>query len=189
MDQEPDEKASGIDGFHATMTLPNGTELRFRPVRPDDEAAIADSIRTASRETMMHRFFTPLRGLPPDQLRRMITIDPAMEACLVGELDENGRHRVVCGARYVRLADRATAEIAVTVHDDFQQLGIGAALLRHLTALARADGIRSFVADVLPSNTGMLRLLRNVLPQHHKFIQAGVYHVECELNPPDTERD
>lgn len=164
-----------------TFKLASGEQIQFRPVRPGDEPMVAEAFRTASRETLLHRFFTPLRGLSPEELRRMLTIEPVREVCVVGELAAETGKRIVCGARYVRLADPLVAEIAMTVHDDFQDQGLGGFMLGHLIQLGRADGIGTFVADVLPSNTKMLRLLGKVAPQRRTKFAEGVCHVEFDL--------
>ena len=110
----------------------------------------------------------------------MLTIDPAREFCVVGEL-RGPPPRIVCGARYVRLADPAVAEIALTVHDDFQRQGIGRHLLRLLIEQGRRDGFRTFVADVLATNTAMLHLLQIVAPKRRSIYSSGVSHVEWDL--------
>jgi GNAT superfamily N-acetyltransferase len=51
------------------------------------------------------------------------------------------------------------AEIAFAVDDAHQGKGIGAALLRHLAALARVAGLSEMIADVLPDNIAMLKVL------------------------------
>jgi len=161
-----------------TFQLPSGEQIRFRPVNADDQPMVAEAIRTASRETLLHRFFTPLRGLASEELRRMLTIDPAREACIVGELATG---RIVCGARYVRLTDPLIAEIALTVHDDVQGQGIGGFMLAHLIQIGRSDGIRTFVADVLATNVRMLRLLEKVAPRRRSAFAEGVCHIEFDL--------
>jgi acetyltransferase len=163
------------------ISLADGRRIVLRPVRPDDEAMIAEAIRTASPQTLLHRFFTPLRGLAPEELRRLLTLDPAREFCIVGELSEPGQKRIVCGARYVRSADPEKAEIALTVHDDFQRLGIGRRLLTALIRRGQTDGIRTFVADVLATNTPMLRLLQSLVPKRRSTFAGGVSHVEFDL--------
>ena len=73
------------------------------------------------------------------------------------------------------------AEIALTVHDDFQGEGIGTFLLRHLVRLGRADAIRVFVADVLATNGRMMHLLEKVVPVCRSTLATGVYHAEFDL--------
>jgi len=164
-----------------TFNLASGEQIRFRPVTSDDEPLVDQAIRTASRETLLHRFFTPLRGLASEELRRMLTIDPVRETCIVGELARDAGKRIVCGARYVRLTDPVVAEIALTVHDEFQGQGVGGFMLRHLIRLGQADGIRTFVADVLATNTNMLHLLERVAPRRRSTFAEGVCHIEFEL--------
>lgn len=102
----------------AELELTGGPVVRFRHVRPEDEPLIAAAYRTASRETLLHRFFSPIRSVSPEFLRRAVAIDPASGTCIVGLVTVNGVTRIVCGARYVRLPKPQTAEIALTVHED-----------------------------------------------------------------------
>jgi acetyltransferase len=81
-------------------------------------------------------------------------------------------------ARYVRLdGATATAEIAVTVIDDYQRRGIGALLLQRLASEARRRDVRRLSGIVMHENVPMLRLLerhargivRRVIAEHVAF--------------------
>ena len=50
------------------------------------------------------------------------------------------------------------AELALAVIDEYQGLGIGSALLRHLVTIARECGISELFAEVLPDNRPMLKV-------------------------------
>jgi acetyltransferase len=155
----------------------------FRHVRPEDEQLITDAIRTASRETLLHRFFSPIRHVAPDLLRRLLAIDRVKETCVVGVVEEHGQTRIICGARYVRLPEPAAAEMALTVHDDFQRRGLGTFLFTLLCKMARQDGIRQLEAYVMASNIGMLHLLRKVVPERAgRYLVGDVYHVVINLD-------
>jgi GNAT superfamily N-acetyltransferase len=66
-------------------------------------------------------------------------------------------------ARYVRDADDPqAAEIAVTVVDDRQGLGLGTELLTQLAGRGRREGFRRFTALVSADNTAMTGMLRNI---------------------------
>ena len=181
---------AGVEGLVARGRPELGDKTMFDSMHPALEALDAavgvgmspgEAFNTASRETLLHRFFTPLRELSPDQVRRLLVIDPLREACVVGELVTEAGKRIVCGARYVRMTDPLIAEIALTVHDDFQAQGIGGFVLRHLIRLGQTEGIRTFAADVLPTNLKMLRLLEKVAPRRRSKLVEGVCHVEFDL--------
>ena len=166
------------------LSLPDGTVVRFRHVRPEDEPLIAAAINSASRETLLHRFFSPIRSVSPEMLRRMLVLDPTQETCVVGLIESANTRRLVCGARYVKLARPGTAEIAITVHDDFQHRGLGTLLLRLLAKLAARDRLHIFEAEVLSSNLKMLTLLRKLTDGQFQSMWTGdVYHMEFSIQP------
>jgi len=166
----------------AELPLTGGPVVRFRHVRPDDEPLVTEAIRTASPETLLHRFFSPIRSVSPKMLRQMLSIDRTRETCIVGVTEENGAARIVCGARYVKLPGAEAAEFAITVHDDFQRRGLGKFLLRLLAGLARAEGIRQFEADVMNSNQKMLSLFRKATDSRAGWRRTDdIHHVILDL--------
>lgn len=150
------------DEWLAELPLTGGAMVRFRHLRPDDEPFISDAVKTASRETLLHRFFSPIRRVPPELLHQLLAINRDRETCIVGVVADSGSMRLVCGARYVKLARPATAEIALSVHDDFQGRGLGTYMVRLLARLARTEGLRWFEAEVMASNDRMLHVFRKV---------------------------
>ena len=179
---ESESPRGGDDQWLAEFPLADGAVVRFRHVRPEDQPFITDAIRTASRETLLHRFFSPIRSVSPDMLRRMLSIDRTKELCVVGVIKTERETRIMCGARYVRLPEQGAAEVAITVHDDFQHLGLGGFLLKLLARLAKDDGIRRFEADVLASNEKMLKLFyKAALGRTVRQRLGDVYHVIIDL--------
>jgi GNAT superfamily N-acetyltransferase len=184
---DPTVKSEPLHADHpewlADRPLAGGLLVRFRHVRPEDEPFITEAIRTASRETLLHRFFSPIRSVSPDQLRRMLAIDRTNQTCVVGVVQTQNGMRLICGARYVRLPRPHTAEVALTVHDDFQSRGLGTFLLQLLARLAIADGIHWFEADVMNSNRKMLNLFTKLAPVQTRTRQMGdVTHLEFEVS-------
>ncbi len=164
------------------FALTNGALVRFRRVQADDEPLIAAAINSSSRETLLHRFFSPIRAVAPDQLRRMLEFDATRETCVVGVLENHSARRIICGARYVKLVRPRAAEIAITVHDDFQHSGLGTQLLRLLAQLAWADQLEWFEAEVLSTNQKMLKLVRKLAGDQARGQWTGdVYHVEIPI--------
>lgn len=164
------------------LKLHDGAVVRFRPVVPQDERLVLNAVATASPQTLLQRFFIPLRGIAPEELRRLLAISPEREFCLVGETGEGRERRIICGARYVRLNDPSKAEIAITVHDTFQRQGLGLWMLRKLADVAWERGIHTFVAHVLADNRSMLGLIRRLAPRRRVQYHGGECEIEFELS-------
>src|SRR5207344_3379131 len=82
-------------------------------------------------------------------------VDFVDHVALVACITEKDRPVIIGGARYVVVAP-GQAELAFSVVDGYQRLGIGALLLRHLAIVARRAGISRFVAEVLAENRPMM---------------------------------
>lgn len=66
--------------------------------------------------------------------------------------------QIIGVARYDRIGDTDHAEVAFTVDDAHQGMGVATLLFSRLLAAARARGVAVFEADVLPDNQRMLRV-------------------------------
>ena len=69
-------------------------------------------------------------------------VDFVDHVALVAVVEEDGRPMIAGGGRYV-VVQPGQAELAFAVVDEYQGQRIGAALLRHLVAIARAAGCRN----------------------------------------------
>jgi GNAT superfamily N-acetyltransferase len=136
--------------------LKDGTPVCLRPIFQDEGPRLLTLYDRLSSESLYFRFFAV-----PDKDRSkaeyLAHVDYVNRYALVAE---------VCGtiggvARWERdLADATRAEVAFTVADDLQGRGLGSIFFRRLATLARARGITTFDAEVLPDNERMLRVFR-----------------------------
>ena len=166
-----------------TYQIPAGPLVRFRDVRPDDDKLVAQAVDSASRQTLLHRFFSPVASVPVTQVRQMLTLDPARERCVVGVIEEQGNERIICGARLVKLGNSGSAEMALTVHDDYQRRGLGKFLVSLILQMAVFEKLSSIEAFVMASNTAMLNLLKSIAPQHRREYEGDVCHITIQVPP------
>jgi RimJ/RimL family protein N-acetyltransferase len=88
---------------------------------------------------------------------------------------------IVAGGRYI-VVQPGRAEIAFTVVDQYHGQGIGAALMRHVAAIAGEAGLKELVAEVLPDNAPMLKVFEKSGLCLSTKREAQVIHVTLQLS-------
>ena len=161
------------------ISLRDGARLIVRPIGPDDKERLRAGWRRLSEESRYRRLFTPMPELSDRRLEYLTEIDHHDHEAL-GALDaETGEGVAV--ARYVRGADPDSAEVAVTVADEWQGRGVGTALLELLAGRAREEGVRRFTATVLAENQEALDLLKPLSGVEEEHRQGGLVEITYEL--------
>ena len=166
--------------YSAIETLRDGQPIEIRALRPDDRAGLLAAVARSSDQSLRRRFFAAKRSFSDNEIDYFLDIDFIDHVALVAALNEAGRTTIVGGGRYV-LVQPGTAEVAFAVVDEFHGQGIGAALMRHLVAIARDAGLDTLIAEVLADNSPMLKVFeKSGLPCSTKR-DAGVVHVSLAL--------
>ena len=166
--------------YSAVETLRDGRRVEIRAQRPADRDAIAAAFRRSSPETIYRRFFVPRTGFTEKEVAFYLDLDFVNQVALVAELEEAGQKVIVGGGRYI-VSPAGRAEIAFTVDDSHQGLGIATRLMRHLVAIARAAGIKEFFAEVLAENAPMLKVFQRSGLAATTRREGGVVHVAMAL--------
>jgi RimJ/RimL family protein N-acetyltransferase len=164
-----------VKNYSVIETLRDGRPIRLRALRPQDRDAFMAAVGRASSQSLYRRFFAVRRQFTEDETSFFLNVDFVNHVALVAVVEENAHSTIIAGARYIVDQPRQ-AEVAFTVIDAYQGQGVGAALLRHLVAIARDAGIKELIAHVLPDNTAMLRVFeRSGLKCTAKRESQGIY--------------
>jgi RimJ/RimL family protein N-acetyltransferase len=168
-----------------TVRLRDGSKVLIRPVRNSDAPHLADGFARLSARSRQLRFHAPKPRLSQAELRYLTDIDHYDHEA-IGALNRGGQGVGI--ARYVRSADDPrAAEIAITVVDDWQGLGLGTELVAGLSDRARQAGIERFTALVTADNMAVAGLLRKLSA---RLIRRDSAFLEYEIALlPDLEDD
>jgi GNAT superfamily N-acetyltransferase len=144
-------------------TLRDTTVVTVRAARVDDGPKIRRAFQNRDRDTVYTRFFGYKADVSDADLARITGADFDTTVALLVTIG-TGKDEVVVGASYVVENSATTAgrsaEVAFLVEEDFQGRGIASSLMRHIIAIARANGLDRLEADVLSHNLAMLNVFR-----------------------------
>lgn len=164
-----------------TVAAPDGSTLRMRPIRPEDEPALVRGFKRLGADEVRARFFAPLKTLPHATAARLTQIDYDREMAFV--LAQPGAAGVAELHGVARLAadpDNERAEFAIVVERKLTGAGLGRFLMQHLIDYARSRGIAELYGDVLEDNTVMRALCRE-LGFRESLAEAHVVRVTLPL--------
>ena len=143
--------------YSAAELLRNGRQAEIRALRSDDRADLIAAFGRTSSQSRYRRFFALKDGFTEGEIAFFLNIDFIDHVALVAVVDEGGQPVIVGCGRYI-VVQPGKAEVAFAVVDQYQGQGIGAALLRHLAAIARSAKLQELIAEVLPDNIPMLKV-------------------------------
>jgi ribosomal protein S18 acetylase RimI-like enzyme len=148
---------SDAANYSAVETQRDGRHVEIRALRPDDKDGLIAAFERTSTQSRYRRFFAVRRGFTEREIAFFVNVDFVKHVALVAAIDDAGQQIIAGGGRYV-VVQPGKAELAFAVVDQYQGRGIGAALLRHLAAIAREAGLEELIAEVLPDNIAMLKV-------------------------------
>jgi RimJ/RimL family protein N-acetyltransferase len=173
-----------VRSYSVEETLKNGTSVRIRGVRGDDKKRISEAFRNLETESIYKRFFQYKKALTDEELKAATEIDFENEVALMVTIGEKETETIIGAGRYVAFdaaGGQRSAEVAFTVEEDYQGLGIASLTLRRLAEIAKNKGIAQFHAEVLQENRGMLAVFkRSGFPMKQESAE-GVVHVTMSL--------
>lgn len=120
------------------LTTRSGLELKVRRARPDDAAALTDLFRSITQEDLRFRFLSGLNVIGADQIKAMTSSDSSnIESYLVFLADGT----VVATGMLACDAAGERGEVAISVHGEHHDEGIGWTLLAFLAKRATDRGL------------------------------------------------
>lgn len=156
------ENSNSLDDYSVTDRLRNGSSVLIRLIHTSDEPVLVDVMRNLTPTSRYFRYLTMKRDLSPLDLRNFTVTDTSRHIALLAYTLEQGQEVPMGLGEYFRDESQvkcATAELALTVKDQYQGIGVGSCLLKHVARLAGKVGIKKLMAIVHSQNSKMLEVL------------------------------
>jgi RimJ/RimL family protein N-acetyltransferase len=144
----------------AALVLADGAQVDVRPIGARDRDAFSAWFGRLSDESRRRRFLGPKPRLSARELTYLTEVDHVSHTALLA-VDDDGR--MIGEARYATSEPGGrTADLAITVADEWQGRGIGSRLAARLVRAARANGITRLTALTLRENSAARALLERL---------------------------
>ncbi|HTR39806.1 MAG TPA: bifunctional acetate--CoA ligase family protein/GNAT family N-acetyltransferase [Bryobacteraceae bacterium] len=145
------------------ITLADGSGVRIRPIRPEDEPLLVAFHHTLSERSVYMRYFHWMKleqRTEHERLTRMCFIDYDRQMAFVAERrdPDTGECHIIAVGRLVKSHTADEAELAVIVSDHFQRQGIGSEIVGQLVDFARAEKLERITATMLLENRPMQKV-------------------------------
>ena len=175
---------AGAPALSLDVILKDGTTLRLRPPLSADVPRLVRFFEGHSERSLYLRF----HGFPtigPRLAEPFVDPDWESTGALIGEIADE----IVALASYARLREPTSAEVAFSVAEAYQGRGIGTRMLEQLAAIAAANGIERFMAEVLPDNRAMLSVFEHVGFEVLRETAGGETEVTFPIASTETYRE
>jgi acetyltransferase len=149
--------------YVAAWTMKDGNTVTIRPIRPEDEPALARFHETLSERSVYLRYFHLMnleQRVAHERLTRICFIDFDREMALVAERrnPQSGEQEILAVGRMSKILGTNEAEVAVLVSDKWQGRGLGKELLARLLIVGADEKLSKLTADILPDNRDVMRI-------------------------------
>ena len=167
-------------------TLPDGTSVTLRPIRPEDEPLMVKLHETLSERTVYLRWLHLLglsQRVAHERLVGICFIDYDREMALVADFyhPQSKQHEILGVGRLIKAHGANEAEFAVLVADRFQRQGVGTELLRRLIQVGREEHLQRLTGTILEENLGMQTVCKRLGFQLRYSFEDRIVYARLDL--------
>jgi RimJ/RimL family protein N-acetyltransferase len=140
------------------VRLKDGTSVLLRPEVPTDLEMLWKMYSTLSDKSL--KFLpNPFTRERVESWIENLNYDRVLPILAV--VEENSKEKIVAGATLAFSqveVFKHKAEFGITVHDDYQDRGLGTALTKHMIEIARSKGLKKISLTVVTENSRAIRV-------------------------------
>jgi acetyltransferase len=175
--------------YISQWTAKDGSQVTFRPIRPEDEPLIVEFHTTLSDRSVYLRYLRPLLMSQRAAHRRLARIchgDYDREITLVAEQvnaneGENGEKRILAAGRLTKMHGLNSAKFSVLVSDLYQGMGVGKEMMRRLIQVSKEEGLEHIETLMTVDNQPMRRICQELGFRFTPTDKEEILNVEIDL--------
>lgn len=172
--------------YVSDWTMKNGTPIKIRPIRPEDEPLVVKFHENLSEESIYSRYFHLMKlqtRVAHERLSRICFIDYDRELALVADYKDpaTGEHHLLGFGRLSKLHGRDEAEFSMLIGDRFQCKGLGTEFLRRLIQIAKDEKLQYITAEILSENRAMQHVCQKLGFRLEPTSEPSIVKVVYEL--------
>nr|WP_320017561.1 GNAT family N-acetyltransferase [uncultured Desulfobacter sp.] len=163
--------------------------ITFRPAKPVDERFIQEHYYTLNRGDIVSRFFHEKKSFAYDQIETTYEIDYINDLTIVATIGELGFEKIIAVGEYFRNSIINMAEVAYSVSQEYQGMGIANILQKKLIEAAIDNGIKGLIAYTSPHNKAMINLFNKHPYKVTTEKNEDMLILSCVFSEPKTGDD
>lgn len=144
------------------ITVKDNHHFIIRPIRGEDQKELQNALLKLSSQSKSQRFFAMKNSFNEEELNFLTNVDDYFHMAYVA-IHVDSETEDLEGAGVIRAIREKLhphqAEIAMTIIDKYQGIGLGGRLLELISLRAEEKGVTEFTGSLQRTNTAMLRLL------------------------------
>jgi len=140
--------------------LVDGSQVVFRPIKPEDEPLWMDLLASCSKESIYQRFRYFFQWASHEVATRYCYIDYDREIAIVAEVLEEGKRKLLGVGRLIADPEHQTVEYAILITDKWQGKDLGNQLTDYCMEIARKWGLKKIVAQTTTDNHRMIAMFQ-----------------------------
>ena len=168
----------------------NKVPVTFRPAKPSDERRIQEHYYTMNQGDVVSRFFHEKRSFVHKQIESTYEIDYVNDMTIVATIGKLGFEKIIAVGEYFRNNITDMAEVAYSVSQEYQGMGVADILQKKLVRAAQDNGVKGLIAYTSPRNKGMIRLFNKLPFRTTSQKDNDMLNLTCLFSEPmDPEAD
>ena len=144
------------------VELKDGSNVIFRPIKPEDEPLWLELLGSCSKESIYSRFRYDFYYDSHEVATQYCFIDYDREIAIVAEVEEEGEKKIIGVGRLIADPDVEIMEYAILITDKWQQRDLGFIMTEYCMQIAHNRGIKKVLAETTKDNKPMIAVFRKL---------------------------